>query len=324
VWNENYSTNAARTAAGCVLELATKVGLGEMKNGFALVRPPVHHAEHNEAIGGCYFNNVAIAAKYLTTNKISNRVLIVDWDLEHGNGLQQIFYNDPNVLVINIHRHDKGAFNSGTGHVTADGEEAGKGYNINIAFSGSDQAEFGDPEYLGAFRCIIKPVAEQFCPDIVLISAGFNSMAGHDSYNVTAECFAFMTQELGRLAEGRIVLALEGGHHLVSLSQACEMCVRSLLGEQITHLPAKSLKCAPNKFAVKAIEECMAVHRKYWQFQYYLNNISLSVLDAVKRDKEEVDTITALASLSMQHPGNSLHQIGRMSEMQRLIQNRTT
>ena len=80
---------------------------------------------------------------------------------------------------------------------------------------------------------MIKPVAEQFCPDIVLIAAGYNAMNGHDSYNVTAECFAFMTQELGRLAEGRIMIALEGGYNLVSLSQACEMCIRSLLGEQV-------------------------------------------------------------------------------------------
>ena len=159
-------------------------------------------------------------------------------------------------------------------------------------------------------------------------------MGGSDGYNVTAECFAFMTQELGRHAEGRIVLALEGGSNLVSLSQACEMCTRSLLGEQITHLPARSLKCAPNTYAVKAIEECITIHstlligvkkycrktvlstpltqfahfyypsplERHWQFGHFLNNVSLSVYDAVKRDQEEVDTITALASLSMQHP----------------------
>ncbi|KAL5262358.1 hypothetical protein ACHWQZ_G007918 [Mnemiopsis leidyi] len=304
VWNDLSSAQAARIAAGSVLELATKVAMGELKNAFALVRPPGHMAEHNEAKVGCYFNNVAIAAKFLTTQKLSNRVLIVDWDLEHGNGLQQAFYNDPNVLVINIHRYDNGTYFPRTGHASCDGAGEGKGFNINIPFSGSGQAEYGDPEYLAAFRCVIKPVAEQFCPDIVLIAAGYNAMSGHDSYNVTAECFAFMTQELGRLAEGRIMIALEGGYNLVSLSQACEMCIRSLLGEQITHLPAKSLKCAPNSFAVKAIEECITIHRKYYQFVPYLNHISLSVYDAVKRDQEEVDTITALASLSMQHPNN--------------------
>ncbi|XP_063680336.1 histone deacetylase 4-like isoform X5 [Bolinopsis microptera] len=304
IWNDLCSAQAARIAAGSVLELATKVAMGELKNAFALVRPPGHMAERSEAKVGCYFNNVAIAAKYLTTQKLSNRVLIVDWDLEHGNGLQQAFYNDPNVLVINIHRYDNGTFFPRTGHATCEGAGEGKGFNINIPFSGSGQAEYGDPEYLAAFRCVIKPVAEQFCPDIVLIAAGYNAMSGHDSYNVTAECFAFMTQELGRLAEGRIMIALEGGYNLVSLSQACEMCIRSLLGEQITHLPAKSLKCAPNTFAVKAIEECITIHRKYYQFAPYLNHISLSVYDAVKRDQEEVDTITALASLSMQHPNN--------------------
>eukprot|EP00116_Pleurobrachia_bachei_P019520 sb/3479783/ len=263
VWNETYSPNAARVAAGSIIELACKVAQGELKNGFGLVRPPGHLAERSDARHGCYFNSVAVAAKYLTTQKIASRVLVVDWDLHHGCGLQQAFYNDPKVLVVNIHRHDNGAFFPVLGMPRVEVLVDGKGYILIIPFPGLLKgADFGDPEYLLEIRCVILLVAEQFCPEIVLVSAGFNAMGGSDGYNVTAECFAFMTQELGRLAEGRIVLALEGGSNLVSLSQACEMCARSLLGEPITHLPARSLKCAPNFYAVKAIEECITIHMR--------------------------------------------------------------
>ena len=113
-----------------------QVARGELKNGFALVRPPGHHAEYEEAMGFCYFNSVAIAAEQLLSRKLANRVLIIDWAIHHGNGTQNAFYENPNVLYISLHRHDHGNFYPGTGSPIECGSGPGLGFNVNIAWAG--------------------------------------------------------------------------------------------------------------------------------------------------------------------------------------------
>ncbi|XP_023225860.1 histone deacetylase 4-like isoform X3 [Centruroides sculpturatus] len=214
-WNELHTASAARMAAGCVTELAFKVSTGELKNGFAIVRPPGHHAEYQQAMGFCFFNSVAIAAKQLRQKLKLEKILIVDWDVHHGNGIQQIFYDDPHVLYISLHRHDDGNFFPGTGDLQEVGTEDGIGFNVNIAWSDSLNSPIGDAEYMAAFRTIVMPIAKDFDPDIVLVASGFDAAYGHPAplggYNITAACFGNMTKQLMQLANGKVVLALEGG-----------------------------------------------------------------------------------------------------------------
>ncbi|ETE70668.1 Histone deacetylase 9 [Ophiophagus hannah] len=115
IWNELHSSGAARMAVGCVIELASKVVSGELKNGFAIVRPPGHHAEESTAMGFCFFNSVAITAKYLRDKLNIGKILIVDLDVHHGNGTQQAFYSDPSILYVSLHRYDEGNFFPGSG-----------------------------------------------------------------------------------------------------------------------------------------------------------------------------------------------------------------
>ncbi|XP_027317523.1 histone deacetylase 4 isoform X12 [Anas platyrhynchos] len=152
IWNEVHSSGAARLAVGCVIELVFKVATGELKNGFAVVRPPGHHAEESTPMGFCYFNSVAIAAKLLQQRLNVSKILIVDWDVHHGNGTQQAFYNDPNVLYISLHRYDDGNFFPGSGAPDEVGTGAGVGFNVNMAFTGGLDPPMGDTEYLTAFR----------------------------------------------------------------------------------------------------------------------------------------------------------------------------
>ncbi|XP_044287613.1 histone deacetylase 4 isoform X7 [Varanus komodoensis] len=159
IWNEVHSFSAARLAVGCVIELVFKVATGELKNGFAVVRPPGHHAEESTPMGFCYFNSVAISAKLLQQRLNVNKILIVDWDVHHGNGTQQAFYNDPNVLYISLHRYDDGNFFPGSGAPDEVGIGPGVGFNVNMAFTGGLDPPMGDTEYLAAFRsnCIVGP-----------------------------------------------------------------------------------------------------------------------------------------------------------------------
>ncbi|XP_036923839.1 histone deacetylase 5 isoform X6 [Sturnira hondurensis] len=152
VWNEMHSSSAVRMAVGCLVELAFKVAAGELKNGFAIIRPPGHHAEESTAMGFCFFNSVAITTKLLQQKLNVGKVLIVDWDIHHGNGTQQAFYNDPSVLYISLHRYDNGNFFPGSGAPEEVGGGPGVGYNVNVAWTGGVDPPIGDVEYLTAFR----------------------------------------------------------------------------------------------------------------------------------------------------------------------------
>ncbi|KAF3823993.1 hypothetical protein GH733_008278 [Mirounga leonina] len=248
IWNEVHSSGAARLAVGCVIELVFKVATGELKNGFAVVRPPGHHAEESTPMGFCYFNSVAIAAKLLQQRLDVSKTLIVDWDVHHGNGTQQAFYNDPNVLYISLHRYDDGNFFPGSGAPDEVGTGPGVGFNVNMAFTGGLDPPMGDAEYLAAFRTVVMPIANEFAPDVVLVSSGFDAVEGHPTplggYNLSAKCFGYLTKQLMGLAGGRIVLALEGGHDLTAICDASEACVSALLGNEVGGPRGLGLLCA--------------------------------------------------------------------------------
>ncbi|XP_064616898.1 uncharacterized protein LOC135480900 [Liolophura sinensis] len=150
-----------------------------VKNGFALVRPPGHHAEKDKNQGFCFFNNIAIAARYIQSKyrHLVKKILILDWDVHHGNGTQQEFYENDDVMFISIHRFDQAKFypslrESG---VTSVGKGIGEGFNINIPWNGD---KMGNAEYLAAFNQIVVPVAKAFQADILLVSAGFDAAEG--------------------------------------------------------------------------------------------------------------------------------------------------
>ncbi|XP_066440420.1 histone deacetylase 7 isoform X4 [Eleutherodactylus coqui] len=304
IWNDHHSSNAARWAAGSVIDLAFKVVTRELKNGFALVRPPGHHADPSTAMGFCFFNSVAIAAKQLQQRLDVRKILIVDWDVHHGNGTQRVFYRDPNVLYISLHRHDDGNFFPGSGAADEVGANSGEGFNVNVAWAGGLDPPMGDAEYLAAFRTVVMPIAHEFSPDVVLVSAGFDAAEGHPAplggYKVTAKCFGHMTRQLMSLAEGRIVLALEGGHDLTSICDASEACVSALLGNELDPLPEEILRQRPNPNAVHSLETVIQVQSKYWNsVKRFASKVGYSLLEAQKHDRDEVDTVTALASLSV-------------------------
>uniref|UniRef100_A0A8C1P7P6 Histone deacetylase n=1 Tax=Cyprinus carpio TaxID=7962 RepID=A0A8C1P7P6_CYPCA len=239
IWNEVHSSSAARLAVGSVVDLVFKVASGELRNGFAVVRPPGHHAEESTPMGFCYFNSVAIAARLLQQRLNVSKILIVDWDVHHGNGTQQAFYSDPNVLYVSLHRYDDGNFFPGSGAPDEVGIGPGVGFTVNMAFTGGLEPPMGDADYLAAFRTVVMPIANEFAPDVVLVSSGFDAVEGHPpplgGYKLTAKCkcFGYLTKQLMGLAGGRLVLALEGGHDLTAICDASEACVSALLGNEV-------------------------------------------------------------------------------------------
>ncbi|XP_072238633.1 histone deacetylase 7-like isoform X2 [Leuresthes tenuis] len=307
VWNEHHTAAASRIAVGCVTDLALKVAQRELKNGFAVVRPPGHHATHSSPLGFCFFNSVAIAAKQLQHKLNVSKILIVDWDVHHGNGTQEAFYDDPGVLYISLHRYDDGNFFPGSGHPSEVGAGAGEGFNVNVGWMGGLNPPIGDAEYLAAFRAVVMPIAHEFSPDVVLVSAGFDAVEGHSpslgGYKVTAKCFGFLTRQLMSLAGGRVVLALEGGHDLKAICDASEACVSALLGMEVEPLSQSVLDQKPCENAVHSLQRVLHVQGEYWQsVRDSAATVDLSYLQAqrqrVRRDSDS-EAVRAIASLSM-------------------------
>ncbi|EXB56058.1 hypothetical protein L484_001083 [Morus notabilis] len=159
------SSEAAYLAAGSVMEVTEKVAKGELDSAVAIVRPPGHHAERDEPMGFCLYNNPELGVK---------KILIVDWDVHHGNATQKMFWDDPHVLFFSVHRHEFGSFYPATddGFYTMVGEGPGAGYNINVPW---ENAQCGDADYLAVWDHILVPVAKEFSPDIIIVSAGFDA-----------------------------------------------------------------------------------------------------------------------------------------------------
>nr|WJZ57287.1 histone deacetylase 5 [Paspalum vaginatum] len=232
------SSESAVLAAGSVIDVTEKVAAGELTSAIALVRPPGHHAEHDEAMGFCLFNNVAVAANYLLNERPDlgiKKILIVDWDVHHGNATQKMFYNDPRVLFFSVHRFDYGSFYPGQGDASHCfiGEETGKGYNINVPW---EHGKCGDADYIAAWDHVLLPVTEAFDPDIIMVSAGFDAALGDPLGGccITPNGYALLLTKLLGFAKGRIVMALEGGYNLRSIANSVFACAKVLLGDKFT------------------------------------------------------------------------------------------
>jgi acetoin utilization deacetylase AcuC-like enzyme len=222
------SLAAAYLAAGGALAAADAIVAGSVEHAFCALRPPGHHAERDRAMGFCLFNNVAIAARYLQRRHAIARVLIVDWDVHHGNGTQHTFNNDPTVLFFSTHQYP---YYPGTGRATETGEGQGAGATINVPM---DPGE-GDDTYRAVFQKVLMPAADAFQPDFVIVSAGFDAhkddpLAG---MGVTEEGYADLTRMVLSIARrhsrGRLLSCLEGGYHLQALSASVERHLLTLL-----------------------------------------------------------------------------------------------
>ncbi len=252
------SVEAACLAAGAAVQATEAVVRGEAERAFALVRPPGHHAERVRAMGFCVFNNVAVAAAHARAALGLERVLVVDWDIHHGNGTQHLFESIPEVLFFSTHRFP---FYPGTGSLREHGHGDGQGYTVNVPLP----PRLGDGDYGLFFRELLRPVVESFKPELILVSAGYDPHLDDPLGDmlVSADGFAAMCGELDALAEelcgGRLVLVLEGGYDLAGLASSARACVQVLAGE--TAPTPRGAR--PEGEAV--LRACLAHQREYWR-----------------------------------------------------------
>jgi acetoin utilization deacetylase AcuC-like enzyme len=254
------SYDASCMAVGGVLKLVDMLIASEINNGFALVRPPGHHAERARAMGFCIFNNIAIGAKYLEKIHNLNRILIVDFDLHHGNGTQHSFYRDSKILYFSTHQYP---YYPGTGWYEEVGDGEGAGYTVNIPFSYG----MGDDDHVYAFREVLVPLSDLYKPEIILVSAGFDSYHNDPlgGMVVTEGGFAMMTRIILDIAEkhcnGKVLFALEGGYDLSGLANSVKAVIMEMKGTPI-FIPDK--KATPSGEVIRTVNKVKQVLSPYW------------------------------------------------------------
>jgi acetoin utilization deacetylase AcuC-like enzyme len=256
------SLEIGRLAAGGSIELARAVARGELSAGLAAVRPPGHHAEANRPMGFCLFNNVAIAAQALRAEEGVERILIVDWDVHHGNGTQHSFETDPDVLYFSTHQFP---FYPGSGAFEETGTRDGAGATVNVPLP----AGCGDGEYVGVFQRVLVPVALAFRPELLLVSAGFD--AHHDDplggMVVSQTGFAALAAILRRLADqlcgGRLAYFLEGGYSASGLAEGTAAVLDTSLATDAPPL-ASPVEAPPGSVLAQVVGRVAAIHgRRY-------------------------------------------------------------
>ncbi|MBC8207727.1 MAG: histone deacetylase [Desulfobulbaceae bacterium] len=259
------SYGAAGLAAGALISGLDQLMAGEIDNGFALVRPPGHHAERDQSMGFCLFNNVAVAAHYATRVLGLDRVMIVDWDLHHGNGTQSSFYESDKVLYVSSHLYP---YYPGTGACS----ESGRGYTINIPLPGYQ----GDEDYAALMNEIVIPVGRAYKPQLILISCGFDIFVGDPlgTMQVSAKGISYLTRALMRLASevcgGRLLVTLEGGYDLTAQREGTLAVLAELRGgldgyDYAGRLSeADDLRLSSQKISQPFLLQPWEVAKQYW------------------------------------------------------------
>ena len=255
----------AKLAVGGVCNAIDEVMEGKVDNAFAFVRPPGHHAERDAAAGFCVFNNIAIGAMHAILKHDLKKILIVDWDLHHGNGTQHSFFNDPRILYFSTHQYP---YYPGTGDLLEIGRGPGEGYTVNVPL----REGAGDASFVAIFRRILQPVALEYKPDLILLSAGFDIYFQDPlgGMRVTPEGFAAMMRVLLNIADtccqGRLVAVLEGGYHVSGLTRSVKAVLEEMLDE--THVSEKRLSLMEKEGDEETgplINKVISVIRHYWK-----------------------------------------------------------
>lgn len=283
---DNYATfDSAKVSAGCLMKCCKAIVKEDVSQAFAIIRPPGHHANSNQCRGFCFFNNIALSVEYLT-KEVGYKVAIVDWDVHHGDGTQEIYYEKNNPLFISLHRYDNGKFYPHTGKHTDLGKEEGAGYNINIPWNNEcykgDKSFIGDDEYYYAFETVVLPALREYKPDIILVSCGFDAAENDPlgKMSLTPIGYSYMTNALRKVCN-KVVMALEGGYNLNSLSRCSEAIIRTLLREETPFkglLKSKEIEnlnlklsdlnenyFAPCKKVIKHINNIRNILKPYWK-----------------------------------------------------------
>ena len=246
---------AGELAIGSLVDATHAAVQGHVKHAFAIVRPPGHHAESDSSMGFCLWDNVAIAAQSAINKFGLTKVVVVDWDIHHGNGIQEIFETRKDILYISLHRHP---FYPGTGSHRSIGKEEGQGHSINIPWPSSG---FGDGDYMMAFQRIIIPVITEYQPQLILVASGFDAAKGDPlgGTKVTPPCYHWMTEQLVQF-QVPVVIALEGGYNLASISASAEGVVRALLAQPHSEKPDPEVRSE----TLDIMNDVQSVLADYW------------------------------------------------------------
>jgi acetoin utilization deacetylase AcuC-like enzyme len=253
------SFRVASLSAGAVLEAIRHVLSGRLGHALVLARPPGHHAERTRAMGYCIFNNVAIGARVAQKQHGIQRILIVDWDLHHGNGTQHLFERDPTVFFFSSHQFPH---YPGTGHITETGLGPGEGTSMNLPLGRG----CGNAEFIALYRRLLIPAAAAFRPDLILVSAGFDTHVDDPlgGMRMTPVGFAGLTRLLlqlaGGICAGRVVFCLEGGYHADALADSVLAMLDELTGRTRTDLEALATGVDAG-LVDPLVERCIRIHR---------------------------------------------------------------
>ncbi len=260
-----YSWDAAINAVGACFNCLDKLITNQFRAGFALVRPPGHHAEYSKARGFCLFNNIALAAHYAINKLGAQRILIVDFDLHHGNGTQWSFYNSSNVLYFSTHQFP---YYPGTGSLDEIGEGEGEGFTVNIPlFRG-----VRDEDMANIYEQILMPIAYSYNPDFILVSAGFDIYVDDPlgGFQISLNGFSIIANYLFDISKhtcpGRLFFVLEGGYNLYGLSEGVATIIKEIgLGQRDKIFDAE-LSLSPSVSILDTISEVKKIYSNYWKF----------------------------------------------------------
>ncbi len=264
------SHEAACLAVGALVDGIARIDQGEIDNAFCLVRPPGHHAEKDQSMGFCLYNNVAVAARWAMRELGMRRIMIIDWDLHHGNGTQKSFYDTGKVLYLSSHQYP---YYPHTGVLLERGEGAGEGYTVNIPLPGGE----GDMEFARMYNELVVPLTRAYQPELILISCGFDIYDGDPlgAMRVSPAGFAWMTRAMVKVAEevcnGRLLLTLEGGYNRTamrdgSLAVLAELCGKKLdCGWPVNLSEEKAEQFATSKAACPTLDQALLISGNYWK-----------------------------------------------------------